>query len=1366
VGKIFISHSSANNAEALAINDWLGEQGWGDVFLDLDPKRGLVAGDRWQAALKSAAEQCELILIMISPEWAKSRWCLAEFLLAKQMNKQILGVVVKPTPIADLPVELTAEWQLVDLSAPDTGWSVTISPPRFEPETTVSFSGTGLARLRSGLEKAGLDATTFLWPPEHDLGRSPYRGLLPLDQDDAGIFFGRDGAIVLTLDALRGLRASAAPRFATILGASGAGKSSFLRAGLLPRLRRDSQHFYVLPIIRPERAALTGEHGFAAMLEAALKARNVTRNRADIRDAVLAGADAVAPILRDLSAPLDSGDAEPAEPPTLVIAVDQAEELLGADNAEAGAFLKLLADLGRRDAPPVMVIFTVRSDSFDQLQSRPELSSTQPHHLIDLPPVPAGSFGDIIRGPARRVTAAGRKLHVDETLVDALLNDIEQGGTKDALPLLAFTLERLYTDYGADGDLQLSEYDRLGRIRGAIEAAVEQALGRADGNPSIPRDRAARLALLRRGLIPWLAGIDPNTGSPRRRVARLAEVPEEARPLIELMVEQRLLATDVDSVTKERTIEPAHEALLRQWGALDGWLVEDSADLGTIEALRRAATEWDANARASEFIAHRGARLQAVEQVAGAEKFASYLTSVDRAYLSAARNLENSAIKKARAARTRLAIVASVVGVVAVAGATAGYFIWSAGEVARTQAASYFASARSEAALRLGRPEEAARYALAAERSMPDPMVRTAALNAGATISPYLAAVLPLEDGTTTVAWMDDQAVAIVGPGGQLRKASIASMSIADLTTIAGDGAGLAFDDTGTGRLFFRDARITGLNGDVIAAAPVGGFASVGYPPVSADAKVALFIGLIGDALLRDCRTLPCIDTVLTPPSGKSSARAGAVSPDGSRAYVVWDGDSVAEYAGVDAPRPLALPDELAGGDYLDVEIASTGKLAVAAETTIAILDLASGTSFRVPRGDAGVMAWSPDGALLAAVCNDAVVCVYTPDGKLHSRLVGNTSPRLALSWSRDGKYLATSGRDDPLRIWSPGTKIDGLLSLVSSSPGPDLTALAVDRDRGLVAAGDKAGFVKLWAGDGTMVPYARPEDVEFPGTVSSLAFLSDGRLAAIYENSGIGIIIPGGDETDRVYIPVENAAFSRVAALEGDLRAAVPLTDKRVLVLSGDELRPAMLDPDPEALTPWGLVGVPGAENTAFVSHSDGSIRRRNLGSGAPAETFYDATQPICGLGATTDNNGAKSLDVSADGKWLVANRSDSAVVLHNLADPARPLCLTLLAADSRTVAFSPDSARLAILSATDRLYVFDLATPESAVILGAQLVADLPSWFNHPLGDDYLRQTSWLDWLDNDHLAIAAASGQVLRLTLDTVSWRARVDSLFFTP
>src|SRR5262249_11312058 len=108
----------------------------------------------------------------------------------------------------------------------------------------------------------------------------------------------------------------------------------------------------------------------------------------------------------------------------------------------------------------------------------------------------------------------------------------------------------------------------------------------------IPSDLAARHALLRRGLIPWIAGIDSETGSPYRRVARLSQIPGEARPLLKLLVEQRLLTTDGAKESDEPTIEPAHEALLRQWKLLHEWLKEDSAALTMLESLKRAAHTW------------------------------------------------------------------------------------------------------------------------------------------------------------------------------------------------------------------------------------------------------------------------------------------------------------------------------------------------------------------------------------------------------------------------------------------------------------------------------------------------------------------------------------------------------------------------------------------------------------------------------------------------------------------------------------------------------------------------------------------------------------------------------------------------------
>ena len=1356
LGKIFISHSSANNAQALAIYDWLSEQGWDDVFLDLDPRRGLVAGDRWQAALKAAAEQCELILVLISPHWAGSRWCLAEFLLAKQMNKQILGVVVEATPLADLPVELTAEWQLVDLSAPDAGWSTTILPPRLEPAATVSFSQTGLGRLRAGLEKAGLDATTFLWPPAHDPGRSPYRGLLPLDQDDAGIFFGRDGAIVLTLDALRGLRTAAAPRFATILGASGAGKSSFLRAGILPRLDRDSRHFYVLPVLRPGRAALTGEHGLGHILETALKDRGKFRNRADIRRSMADGADAVAAMLRDLAVPADAGDAGSGEPPTLVLAVDQAEELLSGGNDEAAAFLRLVAALGRRDDPALMVLLTVRSDSFDQLQARPELADTQPHHLIDLPPVPAGAFGDIIRGPARRVSAAGRKLSMDETLVDALLADIEVGGTKDALPLLAFTLERLYIDYGADGDLQLNEYERLGRIRGAIEAAVEQALVKADGNAAIPRDRAARLALLRRGLIPWLAGIDPASGSPRRRVARLAEVPPEARPLIELMVEQRLLAIDVDSATRETTIEPAHEALLRQWGALDGWLVEDSADLGTIEALRRAASEWDANGRAAEFVIHKGARLGTIAQLAGEERFAAYLTSVDRAYLDAARALENAAIGKARAARLRLGIAASVAGIVLVAGATAGYFIWSAGEAAKTRAAVNFEIARAEAALREGRPEEGATAALAAYRLLPDTTTRTAALTAAMAVSPNTIGIHAAPARVVDAAFASPTEARVLTATGAITSLDLATHKARAAGSVPTTALPIALSPDGA-LVVHADGSIAKADGTPFAAAPAGSFAGR-IAKTSGDGRVVALLGLIGDVLVRDCRSLPCIDTALMPPEPGAFATSLAVRPDGAALAVGWSG-SIALYD--DPARPPRLvssaPGQANAGAVLGMDWSATGRLALSTDSGHLVqIDTATAAIVGDVALGAGTPAleWSPAAPLLAVPCNGRDLCIYAEDMTLAAVFGGHTGRIGAVHWSADGTALVSAVPNDPVRLWS--LEGDARIAALRRIPGgAALTAL--DSDRGRIAAGDATGALWLWDENGARRRLDTGKDMQ---PVTSVAFLEDGRIAAVHQSSAVAVW--GDAATPDRLVVLDNLGFSRVAALTGDIRAAVPLSDKSILALSGGELRDARIAPDSMKLDQWGIAAAPAA-NTAFLSYSDGTIRRRDLGAGGEGATMFDAGQPVCGTGPTTDNNGARSLAVSGDGKWLVATRTDAAVVLHNLADPGKPLCLTLPAPESKTVAFSPDSTRLAILSATDRLYLFDLATPDTALIFGAPAVPD-----NSPLAAaaGTARRTSWLAWQDDDTIAIATTAGAVESIALDAADWQARVDTLIFTP
>jgi formylglycine-generating enzyme required for sulfatase activity len=667
VSRIFLSHSSANNSEAIAIRDWMIAHGWDDVFLDLDPERGLKAGERWQEALKRAAEHCEMVVFLVSPVWAASKWCLAEFLLAKSLNKRIFAVIVEPTPFSELPTEMTAEWQITDLTAGACNYRATVMLPGGKT-TDVALGTEGLDRLRIGLVQSGLDPKHFPWPPTNDPDRPPYRGLLPLEADDAGIFFGREAAVIDALDRLRGLREAPPPRLLVILGASGSGKSSFLRAGLLPRLARDDRQFLVFPIIRPERVAISGETGLLRALEGAFRTANLSVARADLRNAIDGGATKLRPLLSTLAQKATFTTADTAvtpKDPTLVLSIDQGEELFLAEGQqEAQPFLALLHDLVTPEAPAVIALFTIRSDNYERLQLAKELEGVR-QQALSLPPMPRGSYAEVIKGPAERLEGTPRALNIDDAVVDALLTDIEAGGAKDALPLLAFTLERLYGEYGATGHLKLEHYEKLGRIEGSIEAAVERALKAADADPKVPKDKKGRLALLRRGLIPWLAGIDPDTGAPRRRVARLSEIPTEARPLVDLLIEQRLLSTDVAAATKETTIEPAHEALLRQWSLLQGWLREDSALLTVLDGIKRAARDWAANDKATAWLAHAGERLRTAERLLTRPDLAANLEPTDKDYVASCRSAEQAAQARARRGK---AVVGVLVGLLAMAG--------------------------------------------------------------------------------------------------------------------------------------------------------------------------------------------------------------------------------------------------------------------------------------------------------------------------------------------------------------------------------------------------------------------------------------------------------------------------------------------------------------------------------------------------------------------------------------------------------------------------------------------------------------------------------------------------------------------------
>ena len=533
MSRIFLSHSSHNNAEALAVRDWLAAQGWNDVFLDIDPVRGLVAADRWQKALSSAIGRCRAVIFLLSPHWLQSKHCISELDLAMYVGAQCIGVIIDPElPFGQAPPGLGGERQAIDLTRGGEQITFTVNPPPERNARTVSFPADDLMALRSGLARLGLvgfETDSFPWPPANEPDRAPFRGLEALDVKDAGVFFGRDADLVRAREELIEMRGKGGRKLFVIQGASGSGKSSFLRAGLIPRLEREDRDFTVVPLVRPGAAALSGRTGLAGALEQVFGRLREPRPLGDLIAALDSDENALPPLLNALQVLAMSrlvGDAAPQvdRPPTILLAIDQAEELFTPDAGQEAAKLRQHLAAALMRGPDTIALLTIRSDRFSLLQNDTDLGALLAP--FNLPPMPVTAYRDAILKPAERMTPP---LAIDARLADALITDTAAEGA-DPLPLLAFTLERLYRSYGKTPyGLSLKHYESLGGIAGSIGAAVREAFSNPLHDPPIPVERREQGKLVMAAFVPGLVDINEENGEPVSRIAAESEIPAECQ---------------------------------------------------------------------------------------------------------------------------------------------------------------------------------------------------------------------------------------------------------------------------------------------------------------------------------------------------------------------------------------------------------------------------------------------------------------------------------------------------------------------------------------------------------------------------------------------------------------------------------------------------------------------------------------------------------------------------------------------------------------------------------------------------------------------------------------------------------------------
>jgi formylglycine-generating enzyme required for sulfatase activity len=539
VSSIFISHSSTDNAWAASIAAWLEgaehkqkpERRYEALFLDFDPECGIPNGTSWRSVLHRQLRLCRAVIVVCSRRYCTSQWCLAELGIAIHEGKLVLPLRIEPqADRSDLP-RLLAETQasvlpLIDLAASDsTGWRA----------------------LERGLEVLSW-RERLPWPPPGQAHASPFPGLLAFDRPQAPVFFGRDGAIARVHQQLNAL-AQRTPALLLLLGASGTGKSSLVRAGVLPQLAADGQRSWrLLPPFRPGRKPLAQ----VAEVEKQLEAES--------------------------------------EVPLLLV-IDQLEELLlggeGVRAADAERFLSWLQSLLQEELSPLVVLATLRTDCLDGLQRRwPALAGMAVSSTIE--PIQPQDFAELIHGPADRVG-----LTLQPGLQERLVAD---SGGADALPLLAFTLEQLWLQRQARGvavagpngawfDLTLGDYETL---EGVVGAVSHQAALCWDPLTSSEVETTA----LREAFVHHLVKLN-DEGLAAKQAARWEELPERSRPLLKRFVEERLLVSGGGQ--KRDLVEIAHEALLRTWAPLVQWIEDDRKALEQRRRVSRLCADLTLN---------------------------------------------------------------------------------------------------------------------------------------------------------------------------------------------------------------------------------------------------------------------------------------------------------------------------------------------------------------------------------------------------------------------------------------------------------------------------------------------------------------------------------------------------------------------------------------------------------------------------------------------------------------------------------------------------------------------------------------------------------------------------------------------------
>ncbi len=1164
-----------------------------------------------------------------------------------------------------------------------------------------------LADLRSVIGKQLLVTSDQprIATPQLPITDNPYKGLRAFSEADAADFFGRE---TLTQQLLARLgEGGDLSRFLAVVGPSGSGKSSVVRAGLVPALRRGglpgSENWFIVDL-------LPGPHPLeeleAALLHVAVNPPEslLAQLREDKRG-----------LLRAIRRTLPADEAT-----ELVLVVDQFEEVftLLEDEAERAHLLDSLVTAALDERSRVRILVTLRADFIDRPLRYVDFGELLRQRSELVLPLTPDEMERAIAGPAERAGLA-----LEPGLPEAIVADVaDQPG---ALPLLQYALTELF-EQRDDHTLTKAAYHMIGGVRGALGLRAEEVYA----SLSEAEQAAARQLFLR------LVTLGEGTEDTRRRVLRselesLADTishepsaisyqPSAISRVIESFGKSRLLSFDRDLQTRGPTVEVAHEALLREWPRLREWLNESRADVRMQRQLAQAAHEWQTANREVSFLLT-GARLEQFEGWAANTSVA--LTQDERAFLDAGvaerdrheteererqrrefetvRKLAETEKAKAESERrdamrlrTRNRVIAAAGVAALILAVLAGLFGLQSNQYAIQAQQNAEAAQKAEAEAirqqRLALSRELAGNAIINLDMDPE---RSILLGMQAVTTTYAV------DGTTTKEAVE-----------ALHRAVLNSRLRLALYPQPGDGYGLALSpdgkriatSTSEGQIKLWDLKsreelfvLSGHEGFIYSVA----FSPDGSRLASASGDgTAKVWDLESRQLIHDLRGHT--DELFSIAFSKDGNRIVTASIDGTAR--VWDavnGQVLLTFTGHTAPLLSANfnPD--------GTRVASTSD-----DLTVRVWDSITGQELYQLTDFATLVSgatFSPDGKTLATNGGIDPKLWDAATGKLLFELPGWSAPSAqGPAFTPDGRYVAVAGQDGKVSMWetatgrqyltfATGTPIDSQIEFSSDCVAPPTAPYTWCGM--ILVTGNRDGSVRFW----DVSPTGNREVMTVPGFWACLE--RDGlKLHTATQDEGI-LRIHSWEFPE--VASVTDSSFDLV--VPGQELSSYPAGNSQhfgPVVFSLDCTRGAVVDPANLLAT---IMDTASGKQLLQVKLAEGTSPLAAIGASSlnPDGTRLATIGPENTAKVWDLANGGRelltleghtalvlSVSFSPDGKWLATASQDRSVKLWDAETGQELHTFTGHAHFTSRVVFSPDGTRLASGSFDRTVKVWDL--------------------------------------------------------------------------